>query len=378
MNFNSIALSGVVRELAAQPDSDVVVVCEQEIPESRKRLGWVLPSMEGVEVITLDRERWQRKVHQIIEERKRGVHLFNGGRNNYPRLHFAFLECYRRQITAGIIAEPPVNQETGWRRWAKAAYIKVALRRKILPVARRAKFLLALTDPEDDSFLNLGWETEQIYPFGYFSDIAPDKELPRVSNQPPKLVYCGQFAPHKALAVLIRAAGAVRSQGHRFRLDLYGSGPLRDDLAHQIEQEGLEGTVVLREPVSNDLMAPVLRQADVLVAPGLDEPWGFAVNEGIQAGAAIVVSDGIRGGRSLVKYGRCGKIVRAGDVNDMARAIAELIGDRDCLLKFRQRAWEYSFRILPRVAAEYLSKIITHEQHGDTHRPIAPWISEIT
>jgi glycosyltransferase involved in cell wall biosynthesis len=368
-------LSGVVRELAAQPDSDVAVVCEGGISESRRQLGWTPPSVGKAEVIMIDRGPWRRQVREIIQRRNDGVHLFNGGMSNYPRVHFAFFECCQRGIMTGIVSEPPVNQESGWRRWAKALYIR-ALPFRILPLARRARFLLALTHPEDDTFLRLGWQRHKIYPFGYFSEIVPTERVPQVSHGIPALIYVGHFRWHKALGVLIRAASLVRSQGNRFRIDLYGSGPVRAQLAEQIERDKLVDTVFLRPPIPHDQVPCALRRADVLVAPGLIEPWGFAVNEGIQAGLAVIVSDGIRGGGSLVRNGRCGEIVRAGDAQDLARAITTLVTDRDRLLQYQRRAWQYSSQLSPRSAAGYLTQIIEFERGERTSRPVAPWIVE--
>jgi glycosyltransferase involved in cell wall biosynthesis len=74
--------------------------------------------------------------------------------------------------------------------------------------------------------------------------------------------------------------------------------------------------------------------SDVLVVPSIStrrftEPWGLVVNEALNQGAAIIASDRVGAAAGgLVRDGRNGLVVRAGDASALAVALAALAGDR--------------------------------------------------
>jgi glycosyltransferase involved in cell wall biosynthesis len=67
---------------------------------------------------------------------------------------------------------------------------------------------------------------------------------------------------------------------------------------------------------------------EVFVMPSLFEPWGLVVNEAMNAGKAIIVSDRAGCAPDLVHDGVNGLVFSAGDPTDLARALREALGDR--------------------------------------------------
>jgi glycosyltransferase involved in cell wall biosynthesis len=74
--------------------------------------------------------------------------------------------------------------------------------------------------------------------------------------------------------------------------------------------------------------------SDVLLVPSIPsrrfaEPWGLVVNEAMNQGTAIVASDAVGAAAGgLVRNGRNGLVVPAGDAGALAVAIGELAADR--------------------------------------------------
>jgi glycosyltransferase involved in cell wall biosynthesis len=66
---------------------------------------------------------------------------------------------------------------------------------------------------------------------------------------------------------------------------------------------------------------------DVFVLPSVYEPWGLAINEVMNAGRAVVVSDQVGCGPDLVQPGDNGYIFPAGDIDALSRALADLMCD---------------------------------------------------
>lgn len=91
--------------------------------------------------------------------------------------------------------------------------------------------------------------------------------------------------------------------------------------------------------VVRDLPAERLRAqyaaADVLVVPSVEtrtfrEPWALVVNEAMNQGTAVIASDAVGAAAGgLVRDGRNGLVVPAGDVRALAGALLRLAGDAE-------------------------------------------------
>jgi glycosyltransferase involved in cell wall biosynthesis len=64
---------------------------------------------------------------------------------------------------------------------------------------------------------------------------------------------------------------------------------------------------------------------DVFVLPSRHEPWGLVVNEVMNAGRAVVVSDDVGCQQDLVREGETGAVYPVGDVAALARAIERVL-----------------------------------------------------
>jgi glycosyltransferase involved in cell wall biosynthesis len=68
---------------------------------------------------------------------------------------------------------------------------------------------------------------------------------------------------------------------------------------------------------------------DVLVLPSIFEPWGLVINEVMNAGRAVVVSDQVGCGPDLVKHGENGYVFKAGDVAGLRAALASILRNQE-------------------------------------------------
>jgi glycosyltransferase involved in cell wall biosynthesis len=68
---------------------------------------------------------------------------------------------------------------------------------------------------------------------------------------------------------------------------------------------------------------------DVLVLPSIFEPWGLVINEVMNAGRAVVVSDQVGCGPDLVKSGENGYVFKARDVAGLRAALANILSDQE-------------------------------------------------
>lgn len=160
--------------------------------------------------------------------------------------------------------------------------------------------------------------------------LAPERDAIRRSfglrPDQPVVLFCGKLIPKKDPLLLLRAFATVR-RAVPCSLLIAGDGPLR------AEAEEL----VRREPVPDVLITGFLNQselprayaaADVAVLPSAErETWGLVVNEAMNFGLPVVVSDRVGCAADLVHDGENGSVFPAGSADALAGALRRLVAD---------------------------------------------------
>ena len=99
---------------------------------------------------------------------------------------------------------------------------------------------------------------------------------------------------------------------------------------------------------------------DVFVLPSLLEPWGLVVNEVMNAGRAVIVSDQVGAAADLVHDGENGLVFPAGNVGRLADALRQILSDPERCRRMGERsrqiigAWGFQQDL------EGLKRAITH------------------
>lgn len=142
-----------------------------------------------------------------------------------------------------------------------------------------------------------------------------------------KFLFAGRPAREKGLGVLVEAWSTSGLQAPTAALVLVGAGSTPPWVP-------AGGAVVGLDPVSPTELRNFYAAADVLVLPSIPtrtfrEPWGLVVNEAMNRGLPVIASDavGAAAGGGLVRDGRNGIVVPAGNPIALAAALRRLAGD---------------------------------------------------
>lgn len=135
------------------------------------------------------------------------------------------------------------------------------------------------------------------------------------------MTYVGRLAPEKSIEVLMRAAKEVSEAGVSVVLAIAGSGPMEDALRALAIREGVRAEFF--GFLAGDELSEFYAAGDVFVLPSESEPWGLVVNEAMEFGLPVVVSDRV-GCRHLVEDGENGFIVPHGDATTLANVLLKL------------------------------------------------------
>jgi glycosyltransferase involved in cell wall biosynthesis len=139
----------------------------------------------------------------------------------------------------------------------------------------------------------------------------------------PRIVFSGKLTSIKAPEILLEAF--ARLSEPKATLCYVGDGPLRAMLEERARALGLGARVCFAGFRNQSELPAFYDAADVFVLPSRREPWGLVVNEAMNAGRAIVISDQVGSGPDLVKPGENGAIVPVDDVDRLAAGLADTL-----------------------------------------------------
>lgn len=150
-----------------------------------------------------------------------------------------------------------------------------------------------------------------------------------------RVVFLGTFAPHKAPHLVLEAwerlPQAVRDAA---QLELYGSGQHYPDYVDALRVTAARVGARVAPVLSRDGVAQTLTSADLLVMPSIWwENAPLVLIEAVEARTPVLVSD-LGGMAEFVQERPCGATFAPGDVADLARQLARLLGDRGALGRF--------------------------------------------
>jgi len=165
------------------------------------------------------------------------------------------------------------------------------------------------------------------------------------SSDPPLIVAIGRLIAKKGFANLIRACALLVEHGRSFRCEIFGEGPLENQLRGQIEESGLKELVQLPGAKPQHEIRKCLARARVFVMPSVPEAEGGMDNlptviMEAMATALPVVSTRIGGIPEMVVESETGSLVEPDDVVALAGAIEEVINDRSLGQKLGQAGYQ--------------------------------------
>lgn len=170
--------------------------------------------------------------------------------------------------------------------------------------------------------------------------VVDPPEEPAIEPQLPPLVvgYIGRLHPKKNLEVLLRA---VAASGISANVIVCGDGdPAYRAQLHRLADElSLTPQVEWRGHVDAVRRANLFAESHVVAMPSTYESFGMAAAEAMAAGVPVIVSR-TTGIAAIVERYECGKLVEAGNVDELRDALVDIVSDA----RWRRRARVNSLR----------------------------------
>jgi glycosyltransferase involved in cell wall biosynthesis len=157
-------------------------------------------------------------------------------------------------------------------------------------------------------------------------------------KDPCRVVYVGRLSAVKGLDRLLRAYAKVAPRHRQWHLELWGDGPESGPLKELAEQ--LSMTDRVRFGGWTDSPYSVLRDADLFVMSSHTEGFPMGLCEAMACGVPPVSFDCPSGPRHIIRHGIDGVLVQNGDVDSLAEAMGQLMGDEEARNRLASRAPE--------------------------------------
>lgn len=124
-----------------------------------------------------------------------------------------------------------------------------------------------------------------------------------ISLEAPVILFCGKFIPKKDPELLLKAYSTLQSRVSEAHLVFVGSGALEDAL--KVAAQG-NTNIHFAGFVNQTALPDYYLMADVLCLPSQrsGETWGLVVNEALQAGCGVVMSDAVGCAPEFVDWDR--------------------------------------------------------------------------
>lgn len=138
------------------------------------------------------------------------------------------------------------------------------------------------------------------------------------------LLFSGKFIDKKNPGLLLETMRLLSPEERRqFRILFVGAGPLETDLRAQAGE--FPGRVDFAGFVNQSEIASFYAAADILMLPSrrAGETWGLVVNEALQAGCGVVMTDAVGCHREFGGWGRV-RVMADGDARGGAAALRDL------------------------------------------------------
>jgi glycosyltransferase involved in cell wall biosynthesis len=234
----------------------------------------------------------------------------------------------RKRILFWIESTTHDGPRTGLKETVKRRLLKHASG-CVVPGQRAREYCRALGVPEEHIFIAPNAINQDYFRSAAVRLLPQRAQLRERLNIKNEVVilYVGRLVEfYKNLSTLFRSYALLAKQGTPTLLVIVGDGPDRsvyEALAQNLNIRNVRFVGLL----AHDALCEYYSAADILVLPSASETWGFVLNEGMEFGLPLVVSEAVGAGPDLVREGENGYVVPVGSVDLLAVRLRQLVED---------------------------------------------------
>ncbi len=156
------------------------------------------------------------------------------------------------------------------------------------------------------------------------------------------IVGMGRLVPQKGFDLLLEAFARIAGSHPRWRLEIVGGGPLRQELERKAQTLNIAGRVHFTGEVCDPFR--ILSNADIFVFSSRFEGFGLALCEAMACGLPVISFDCPSGPGDIIRHGVDGILVPAQDLAALSDAMDRLMSNPEERGRLAARAPEVLVR----------------------------------
>jgi len=185
-------------------------------------------------------------------------------------------------------------------------------------------------------------------PFNFYRIKTLSENIEEITNEQNKLYEDDYFisvmrltTKQKDFFTLLKAYKKLIKSGRKEKLLIFGDGPDKNQIEKMIKELNLEKKALLMGSVKNPY--PWIKNAKLFVHSSKYEGLPTVLIEAMILRKVIVSSDCPTGPKEILDNGKCGVLVKIGDVEDLVRCIEYAIKNKnEYLRKLERRVEEFN------------------------------------
>lgn len=328
---------GVFNAVSEKWDGDTFYICINDTREERKRLNWDEGGYGKAKLIIMSNiDDSESFISKFISDHQKDIHIFNG----YKSKSSCYLKLLiKRNADIVVWAERPGVY--GNHKVLKKIFLNLIHQYYALMLRKKVKLFLPLGKTGVDLYSKYGWKADQIHRFLY---LPQRKKFFHAKEHCPiktvKFIYLGRLSfDTKGIDVLMKACDILKND-KKWTLDIAGDyGKDKDKVKDWVKNKkniNMIGSWDINEVTDK------LSKYDICIIPSRFDGWNVTVNEALNAGVGVIVSDAA-GSEELIEYSRAGQIFKSEDVQDLANKMNNVIMYKDELItEWSKNAINYS------------------------------------
>jgi hypothetical protein len=338
----------------------VTMIVLGDLAEKRRSLGWSIPKLGDLNVITLGEGASREEINSHVKDD--AIHLLQGlpRSGTLKRVQSCLVE---RAVQFGSVMEQ-VN-DSGLLGLVKSLEYSFRLRNRNAP-----QFVLAIGERAPTWFRARASKEISVYPFAYFLDRS--EGLVRASSLGKfSIGFVGHIEGRKRLDLLLDALSKLTDQA-AYRLICVGDGPEGAALK-RLGAVLLNGaSVEWRGVLPRDEVLVQMSSFDLLVLPSRFDGWGAVVSEALIRGVPVICSDAC-GASSAVRRAPFGYVFESGDVENLVRGLSKAMDAGALSPSERESLSSWAQCLTAPAGAVYLEEIVRSLGNEAAPRPAPPW-----
>ena len=143
-----------------------------------------------------------------------------------------------------------------------------------------------------------------------------------------QIIMAGRLVPEKGYNFMISAMSLLIRKGLKIKLDIYGEGPLLEEISQSIQSYNLGRTISIHKSVGHKILFNKIFHSDLLVLSSISEGLPMAAAEAMVIGTPIIATK-VGGLPEMIEDKISGILVDAKDPEALANTIEHVLKDKD-------------------------------------------------